>query len=70
MNPNRKAFYPDVIVFYVCIVIGAWFFGYEFGIAQIKGCVVQEAKVHTMTNPPLYRGARAQKLWAKYEATK
>ena len=70
MNPNRKPFYPDVIVFYICIVVAVWFFGYEYGLSQIKGCVVSEAKTYPQTQPALYRGVKAQKRWAKYEATK
>ena len=31
MNPNRKAFYPDVIVVYVCIVIAVWVLGFTYG---------------------------------------
>ena len=70
MNPNRKAFYPDVVVFYACMVLAAWYFGYEYGLSQIKGCVVSEAKTYQPTQPALYRGIKAQKRWAKYEATK
>ena len=70
MNPNRKPFYPDVIVFCVCIIIAVWFFGYEFGLSQIKGCVVSAVKTYQPTQPALYRGVKAQKRWAKYEESK
>ena len=70
MNPNRKPFYPDLIVVYVCVVIGAWWLGFEYGKTQVKGCAVPEAKVHNMTKPPLYQGLRAQRLRAKYEESK
>ena len=70
MRTPRSTALAERLIVWTCIIVGCWFLGYEFGIRQVKGCVVPEAKVHSMTNPPLYRGVNAQKRWAKYEATK
>ena len=67
MNPNRKPFYPDVIVFYVCIIIAVWFFGYEYGLSQIKGCVVSAVKTYQPTQPAVMYESRGDvKYWRDY----
>ena len=31
MNPNRKAFYPDVLIVIFCLTVLVWFLGYNYG---------------------------------------
>ena len=66
LNQSRKPFRADLVVFYVCVLIGVWYFGYLYGSAQTPVCdkpVAKKLSVHTMT--PLQ-----QKRIVKYLATR
>ena len=70
MRTPRSTALAERLIVWTAIIVGCWFLGYEFGIRQVKGCVVSEVKTHQPTQPALYRGTKAQNRWAKYEATK
>jgi hypothetical protein len=63
---NRKPFHADIVVFYVCIIIGVWYCGYLYGSAQTPVCdkpVAKKLSVHDMTKQNMRR-------WARYYANR
>ena len=70
MKTPRPTAMAERLVLWLTVIVLSGMAGYETGIRQIKGCVVSQAKTYQPTQPALYRGVRAQKRWAKYEATK
>jgi len=62
LNQSRSPFKVDLVVFYVCVLIGVWFCGYLYGSKQNPVCdkpVAKKLSVHDMT-------PHTQKLWVRY----
>ena len=80
MNPNRKAFYPDVVVGYVCLIIAVWCFGYLYGkhigeqtpmvCAKVLGMQVAHSTADECTYIMGTQGRAYWKLLAKREEKK
>jgi hypothetical protein len=52
LNQSRSPFKADLVVFYVCVLIGVWFCGYLYGSSQTPVCdkpVAKKLSVHSMT---------------------
>ena len=76
MNPNRKAFYPDVVVGYACVIIATWYFGFLYGqiterqVPKVCAKVMGMTPVHsTATECTYIMGTQGRAYW-KYLAVK
>jgi hypothetical protein len=76
MNPNRKAFHHDIIVFVACCLLVVWWSGYEIGFyrasqapkvcAKVLGMQPVNSTVDTCT---YIMGTQGRAYW-KYLAVK
>ena len=77
MRPDRKAFYPDIVVFVVCVLIAVGYLGFEIGranrpqvCAKVEGLVPVSSTADTCTYIAGTRGRAHWKFLAKQEASK
>jgi hypothetical protein len=57
---------PDEVVFFICIVIGTWYFGFLYGQSRVECLAPMATKklsVDGMTK-------QSQRVWAKYLANR
>lgn len=74
MRPNRKAFYPDIIVAIVCLLIAVGYIGFEIGrsnrplvCAKVEGLVPVSSTADTCTYVIGTRGRAYWKFLAEKE---